>query len=128
MEQPNIILTDITESFREKEDQRTLLQFDEAGISPIFAKEIRAAYVLMEWPLLQDSKVLRSYALLLPHGGIHVAEVFFFRQGLGDFLTGEFLGSSHIFSIQLPDNQYSEAYDDTISASLWRQVGGNGLD
>ncbi|MGZ3671859.1 MAG: hypothetical protein ACXWR4_18220, partial [Bdellovibrionota bacterium] len=77
---PDVSITDITESFREKDDRRTLLAFDENGVAPEFAKSVAAAFLLMEWRMLQeDKKVLRCYAVLLPHGGLHLAEVFYFR-------------------------------------------------
>ena len=119
-------ITDITESFREKEDGQTLLSFGPEGIRPLYSKTAVAAFVLSEMPLLAAGQpVLRSYALLLPHGHTHVAEVFHFRQGMGEFLTGEFLGSSHIFSVVMPNNHYSPEYDDTIAQALWEQVSGN---
>ena len=118
-------ISDITEPVIAKGENTTLLRFP--GVVPLYAKEILAVYLLMEWPLTgTDKDFLRSYAALLPHGKTHVVEVFFLRQNAEETLTGEYLGTTKVFSIVLPDNRYTPDLDDRISEEIWQKISGGG--
>lgn len=120
-----VSLNDITESVRAKGENTTLLEFNANGIRPIYAKEFLATYILMEWPLFgSDQEFLRCYAVLLPHGKVHAVEIFFLRQKENETLIGEYLGTTKVFSLHLPENKYVSDYDDTISDLAWAKVCG----
>ncbi|MGZ3694651.1 MAG: hypothetical protein ACXWQO_10750 [Bdellovibrionota bacterium] len=119
-------ISDITAAVIAKGENTTLLRFHSAGIAPLYAKQILSIYLMMEWPLTgTDSDFVRCYAALLPHGNIHVAEVFFLRQKMEDTLTGQYLGTTKVFSVALPENKYDEALDELISEEIWKKVGGH---
>lgn len=120
-----ISINDITQSVKDKGENTTLLKFSSDGIVPIYAQEFLATYLLMEWPITgSDEEFLRCYALLLPHGKTHVAEVFFLRQKSTETLLGEYLGTTKIFTILLPENQYLQKMDEIISELIWSKVCG----
>ncbi len=116
-------LTDITDSVKAKGENSTLLRFSSEGISPAYASKILVTYLLAEWPLTgSDREALRCYAMVLPHGKVHAVEVFFLRQTTAETLTGDYLGSSKIFSVNFKDNQYDPAVDDSLSENIWSKV------
>lgn len=122
-----ILLTDITESIKVKGnsqgDSVTLLRFTSEGIFPVYAQEILATYLLMEWPLYPSHpEILRCYAALLPHGRTHVVEIFFLQQPLDAHFTGEYIGTTQIFSVTFPNNKYNSNLDDSLSELLWHQI------
>ncbi len=123
----SISMIDITESVKAKGENTTLLKFSAEGIQPLYAKEILATYLLMEWPLTgSDQETLRCYAMLLPHGKIHALEVFFLRQSdsMQGSLLGEYLGTTKTYSLIIPNNNYEGKMDEVISEMTWAKVCG----
>jgi hypothetical protein len=121
-----VSMNDITESVKAKGENTTLLRFSQDGIFPVYAKEILASYLLMEWPLTgSDQETMRCYAALLPHGKVHALEIFFLRQQDRETLSGEYMGTAKVLSVSIPDNKYDENLDDTISEMAWLKVCGH---
>lgn len=119
-------VSDITESVKAKGENTTLVEFHFSGITPLYSREILATYLLMEWPLTgTDQEFLRCYALLLQHGKVFAAEVFFMRQTQAEELVGEYLGTTKVFAIELPGGIYKPEDDDQISELIWQEVAGH---
>lgn len=102
---------------------------DERGIKPRYAKEIKSLYLIMHWPIIsEDESVvdeesgisesgMSMYAAVLPHGKTHVAEIFFV-----DEKSNSYRGTHKSFSIDFPENQYLEEYDDWLMDELAGKV------
>jgi diadenosine tetraphosphatase ApaH/serine/threonine PP2A family protein phosphatase len=126
-----ITITDISDSVKEMPDPKGFILPDsEKGVSPQFAPEISAIYLLMHWPFLNEEGPVRVdeekglttsgtslYAALLPHGKKYVAEVFMANEH-----DQSYMGSIKAFSIEFPNNQYVEDYDEWLMDELAKKV------
>jgi len=131
----NIEISDITQETKCMPEGGTFISLDNNGqVIPNFAREISSVYLLMHWELLRKDKNssnksehldpdyqaagmsangLSLYAVLMKHGKTYVAEIFF-----QDEYSGQYLGSSHVFSIKFPQNLYSDQYDEWLMEEL----------
>ncbi len=127
----NIVITDISEAVKDMpENKGFILPDSEKGIRPQFAKEISAIYLLMHWPFINiDGPVgvdearglttsgVSMYAALLPHGKKYVAEVFMANEE-----NQNYMGSVKAFSVEFPQNEYVEDYDEWLMDELAKKV------
>ena len=127
----SIRVIDISDTVSAMPDPKGFIVPDkDAGIRPQFANEIKALYVLMHWPFLNETDPVvideekgisncgvSVYAAVLAHGKKHVAEVF-----LANEKDQSYRGSLKAFSIEFPENQYVEEYDEWLMDELAGRV------
>lgn len=121
----NIVMEEITHVSKEMSGSGSFIQVtDEGKIIPVYADQVLALYLLMNWPFLpgvaaknhndeNNSAGLSLYAVLLPHGKVFVVEVFFLEEK-----TGKYLGSTRLFRISFPNHQYTKDYDEWLMNEL----------
>jgi len=128
-----IRITDISGALMDMPEPRGFIIPDEStGIKPQFAKKITALFTLMHWPFINEGKSsllddeaeisnsgLSVYAALVEHGKKYVAEVF-----LANEKDQRYLGSLKAYSVEFPENVYSEGYDDWLMDELAKRVTG----
>lgn len=117
-----LFLEDITEATKCSPDGKTFLEISPEGeIKPIYAKEIAAIYLLMNWPMIgnysESETGISLYACLIQHGKKYIAEVFLAQED-----SGKHLGTTKVYSLTFPLNQYSKDYDDWLMDELATRV------
>ena len=134
-----IVIKNITDAICQMPDHKGFLTIDEnRSVKPAYTGEIKSLFLLMHWPLFSfpgnngklnfvdtskdnsediTSHGLSIYAAVMEHGKSHIAEVFFANEE-----NGEFMGSHMVFSLELPNNEYTEDYDPWLMEELANKV------
>lgn len=126
----NIQVKDISQAVLDMPSPRGfVMACEETGVKPRYAKSIKALYLIMHWPMINEDDCeldentgvsgtgLSMYAALLEHGKTHVAEIFF-----ADEKTQSYRGTHKSFSVDFPENTYVEDYDDWLMDELAGKV------
>ena len=127
-----IKIEDISGALMDMPEPRGFIVPDsEHGIRPQFAKKISALFNLMHWPFInlgQDALGHKEqtpvsgfslYAAIVEHGKKYVAEVFLVNEQ-----DQSYQGSIKAYSLEFPENSYSDAYDDWLMDELAKRVTG----
>lgn len=115
-----IKIENITEAVLQMPGAKGFLDVTPTGeVRPSYAREIKAAFLLMHWPFFNraEESGLGLYGALMEHGKTHVVEIFF-----ADEESGRYLGSHMTFSVEFPDNLYVEDYDPWLMEELSQKV------